>query len=273
MNGRFVTSSLWTVALVLGISAPIHAESFPMRGPTDSRIRTVLYSPDEVVRLYGFVGYHLDLEFASDEVFVGLSAGDPEAVTYSAHENVLTLRPKAASSQMNLTVSTSKRRYYFEYAISARSTSRFADEVMYAVRFMYPANPVGQQSLTPEERVARDLALAQKNRPRNVDYWFCGDSSIMPVAASDDGVHTRLTFAPKAELPAIFVNNDDGSESLLNFNMDDGDVVIHRVAARFIVRRGRLTGCIVNKHFAGGGERLDSGTIAPEVTRERKGFP
>jgi type IV secretion system protein VirB9 len=79
-----------------------------------------------------------------------------------------------------------------------------------------------------------------------------------------------LTFAPKAELPAIFVNNDDGSESLLNFNMDEGDVVIHRVAARFIVRRGRLTGCIVNKHFVGGGERLDSGTIAPEVTRERK---
>jgi type IV secretion system protein VirB9 len=272
MNGR-ITLSLWTAALMLSIGGRTHAESFPMRGPADSRIRTVLYSPDEVIRLYGFVGYHLDLEFASDEAFEGLSAGDPEAVTYSAHENVLTLRPKAASSQMNLTVSTTKRRYYFEYTIAARSTSRFADEVMYAVRFMYPASPVSQQSLTPEERVARDLALAQKNRPRNVDYWFCGDSPIKPVAASDDGVHTRLTFAPKAELPAIFVNNDDGSESLLNFNMDAGDVVVHRVAPRFIVRRGRLTGCIINKHFAGGGERLDSGTIAPEVTRERKGFP
>ena len=65
----------------------------------------------------------------------------------------------------------------------------------------------------------------------------------------------------------------DGSESLLNFNMDAGDVVIHRVAPRFIVRRGRLTGCIVNKHFVGGGERLDSGTIAPEVTREPRSFP
>ena len=127
---------------------------------------------------------------------------------------------------------------------------------MYAVRFMYPANPSLKESLTPEQRVARDLALAQRNKPGNVDYWFCGDSSIKPVAASDDGVHTRLTFAAKAELPAIFVNNDDGSESLLNFNMDEGDVVIHRVAPRFIVRRGRLTGCIVNKHFVGGGERL-----------------
>jgi type IV secretion system protein VirB9 len=265
-----VTLGAWMFTLLLSINGPIHAESLPMRGPTDSRIRTVLYSSDEVYRLYGFVGYHLDLEFASDEAFVGLSAGDPEALTYSAHENVLTLRPKAASSQMNLTVSTTKRRYYFEYTIAAHSTSRFADEVMYAVRFMYPASPAAKDSLTPEERVARDLALAQKNKPRNVDYWFCGDSTIKPTAASDDGVHTRLTFAAKAELPAIFVSNDDGSESLLNFNIDAGDVVIHRVAPRFIVRRGRLTGCIVNKGFAGSGERLDSGTIAPEVTRERK---
>ncbi|MHB8474780.1 MAG: TrbG/VirB9 family P-type conjugative transfer protein [Steroidobacteraceae bacterium] len=267
MKGRSLTLSL---AIALGINGQIHADALPMRGVTDSRIRTALYSPDEVYRLYGFVGYALDLEFASDEVFVGLSAGDPEAVTYSAHENVLTLRPKAASSQMNLTVSTSKRRYYFEYSIAARSISRMGDEAMYAVRFMYPASPAGEESMTPEQRVARDLALAQKNRPRNVDYWFCGNDAIKPVAASDDGVHTRLTFAAKAELPAIFVSNEDGSESLLNFSMDVGDVVIHRVASRFIVRRGRLTGCIVNQGFTGSGERLDSGTIAPEVTRERK---
>jgi type IV secretion system protein VirB9 len=272
MTGHSSTLGAWAVALtfLLGGASLTHADSLPLRGVTDSRIRTVLYSPDEVYRLYGFVGFHLDLEFASDEVFLGLSAGDPEALTYSAHENVLTLRPKAASSQMNVTVSTNKRRYYFEYTIAARPPSRFADEVMYAVRFMYPANRAVQNALTPEERVERDLALAQKARPRNVDYWFCGNRVIKPMAASDDGVHTRLTFDAKAELPAIFVRNDDGSESLLNFNMDAGDVVIHRVAARFIVRRGRLTGCIVNKGFVGSGERLDSGTIAPDVTRERK---
>jgi type IV secretion system protein VirB9 len=272
MKRRTGNLGAWTVALslVLSTSFRTHADSLPMRGLIDSRIRTVLYSPDEVYRLYGFVGYHLDLEFASDEVFAGLSAGDPEAVTYSAHENVLTLRPKAPSSLMNLTVSTNKRRYYFEYTIAARSTSRFADEVMYTVRFMYPAKPAAPDALTPEQRVARDLALAQKNRPRNVDYWFCGDPTIKPIAASDDGVHTRLSFAAKAELPAIFVRNDDGSESLLNFSMDAGDVVIHRVASKFVVRRGRLTGCIVNKGFAGSGERLESGTIAPDVTRERK---
>src|SRR5580704_10331817 len=269
MNRRYLAFAA-TLALVLGNSGWANADSVPMRGSADSRIRTVLYSPDEVVRLYGFVFYHLDLEFASDERFLGLSAGDPEAVTYSAHENVLTLRPKAVSSQMNLTVSTTKHRYYFEYTIASHPPSRFADEVMYAVRFMYPANPAIKESLTPQQRVARDLALAQRNKPRNVDYWFCGDNSIKPVAASDDGVHTRLTFSAKAELPAIFVSNDDGSESLLNFSMDTGDVVIHRVAPKFILRRGRLTGCIVNKGFAGAGLRLDPGTVSPHIERDLK---
>jgi len=49
---------------------------------------------------------------------------------------------------------------------------------------------------------------------------------VKPVSASDDGVQTRLTFGARAEVPAIFVRNPDDSESLLNFSMDGGDVVI-----------------------------------------------
>ena len=82
-----------------------------------------------------------------------------------------------------------------------------------------------------------------------------------------------MTFAARAELPAIFVRNEDGSESLLNFNIEAGDVVIHRIAPAFILRRGRLTGCVVNKGFAGTGERLESGTLSPEVQRARKEPP
>lgn len=256
-------------ALFLSPMVTVQADTVPARGTVDPRIRTALYSPEEIYRLVGFVGYHLDLEFEPGETFVGISAGDPEALTYAAHENVLTLRPRAEVAQMNLTVSTTKRRYYFEYAISARRPSRTLDEAMFAVRFVYPA-PKGDV-LSVEDRIALELAKAIRSRLRNVDYWFCGAPSIRPTAASDDGVHTRLTFAANSELPAIFVRNDDGSESLLNFNVDAGDVVIHRLAERLILRRGKLTGCIVNKGYVGGGVRLESGTLAPEVTRARKG--
>ena len=45
----------------------------------------------------------------------------------------------------------------------------------------------------------------------------------------------------------VFVLNEDGSESLLNFSLDEGDVILHRVARRFVVRRGSLAGCVVNR--------------------------
>src|SRR5579863_9984338 len=246
------------------------AETLPAGGHTDPRIRTVLYSADEVYRLYGYVGFHVDLEFEADETFEALSGGDLEGLTYSAHGNVLTLKPKVASTEMNLAVTTNKRRYYFDYSVSTRRPDPLIGPVMYAVRFSYPpAHPTGD-GLTDEQRIERGLARARQNRPHNSDYWFCGNRAVKPTAASDDGVQTRLTFAARSELPALFLMNDDGTESLLNFSIDQGDVLIHRVAPKFIVRRGRLTGCIVNKGFVGSGDRLKSGTIAPTVTRERK---
>ena len=47
---------------------------------------------------------------------------------------------------MNLAVTTSKRRYYFEYSVSAGRPDASTDPVMYAVRFTYP--PAAQGSAT-----------------------------------------------------------------------------------------------------------------------------
>ena len=258
------------IVLILALAVTARAETLPASLHVDPRIRTAVYSANEVYRLYGYVGFHLDLEFETDETFASLSGGDLEGLTYSAHGNVLTLKPKVAYTEMNLAVTTSKRRYYFEYSASARRPNPDLAPVMYAVRFTYPPEKPAGDGLTDEQRVQLELAKGRQNRARNTDYWFCGDKSVKPMAASDDGVQTRLTFAARSELPVLFVRNDDGTESLLNFSIDQGDVLIHRVAPRLIVRRGRLTGCIVNKGFLGSGDRLQSGTVAPDVTRERK---
>src|SRR5689334_3644836 len=114
-----------TVVGAWALSLGVGAATLPARGTADSRIRVGDYQPHHVFDLTGFVGYHLDVEFEDDETFVGLSAGDPEGVTYSAHENVLTLKPRVAMTQMNLTVSTNKRRYYFDYTVVGHAPNRF----------------------------------------------------------------------------------------------------------------------------------------------------
>jgi type IV secretion system protein VirB9 len=241
----------------------------PSRGGIDTRIRIAAYDGSEVYKLRGLVGYQIDLEFEPGETFVGLGAGDMEALSFVGQENHLFLKPKAARVSTNITVLTNRRHYHFDYTAGVQRPGD--DDVVYSLRFTYPLS-ADKRALDDEaKRLDSQLESASTRRPHNIDYWYCGDSSLKPQAASDDGVHTRLTFAANADLPAVFVSNADASESLLNFSVDAGDVVIHRVSQRLILRRGKLTGCIVNRGYAGGGKRLESGTVDPNVERRVQG--
>ena len=248
-----------------------HAEIDAPPGSIDSRVRSVAYVPGEVYRLHGFVGYQIDLEFEAGESFVGLSAGDIDALAFAGRANHLFLKPKAAKVVTNITVLTTRRTYQFAYTAAASAGSADLDDLIYALRFTYVPTVPRASAAVAARRVAVQLDKARADRPLNVDYWYCGDPQLKPTAASDDGVETRLRFGAHAEMPVLFVRNDDGSDSLLNFSIDRGDVIIQRVAHRLIVRRGRLHGCIVNAAFAGGGERLKSGTVAPDVERVTQG--
>jgi type IV secretion system protein VirB9 len=245
----------------------------PLAGGADPRIRVADYDPGQVYVLQGRVGYQIDLQFDSEETFVGLAAGDIEGLTFVSEGSHLFLKPKATGVVTNLTVLTSKRQYQFEYSVRLPGPAT-ATPGMYVVRFRYPHSIAAAAAAGAAARdLEQHLEQAPQNRVHNTDYWFCGTDLLRPAAAWDDGVQTHLLFGQRAEQPAIFVRNDDGTESLLNFSIDSGEVVIHRIARRLILRRGALTGCIVNKGFSGTGERLPSGTIAPDVRRTSRQEP
>jgi type IV secretion system protein VirB9 len=252
-------------------SLPLSAETVPEKGAVDARIRVARYDGDEVYKLRGVAGYQIDLEFEAGETFTGLGAGDLEGLSFVGQDNHLFLKPKAIRVATNLTVLTSRRHYQFDYIASSQRPAADDPDVIYALRFTYPAAPAQATADAAAKRLDSQLESASAKRPRNIDYWYCGQPILRPVAASDDGVHTRLRFGANAELPAIFIRNEDGTESLLNFSMDAGDVIVHRVARRLVLRRGKLTGCVVNQGFIGGGTRLDSGTVTPDVERRVQG--
>ena len=258
----------WLVGIaVMGwaLALPAQAQLF---GPTplDRRIRTLLFVPDQVVRVRGWVGYHIDLEFEPGEAFVTLGGGDLDGLTYGAYANHLVLKPKAASVRTNLTVFTTRRTYVLDYAASGRVPDLLTDDLVYSLRFAYPR----QTLVTNAQHVADELKDAAAERTQNRNYWFCGAPELRPIGAFDDGAQTHLQFSPQAEMPAIFVRAPDGSESLLNYHVQEGEVIIHRLSRRLVLRRGPLTGCVVNKGFIGSGERLDSGTVSPQVERKTK---
>jgi type IV secretion system protein VirB9 len=258
------TLLLLTVGL---LQARALAETVPTRGVADARIRTAVYDANQVYRIQGYVGYEIDLQFEQGESFVGIGAGDIDALSFVSQDNHLFIKPKASHINTNLTVLTTRRPYQFAYTASPLRADASEPEVIFAIHFSYLPNNADVVA----DGINRMLQQSGSERARHVDYWYCGNATIQPTAASDDGIQTRLRFAAKAEQPAIFVQNEDGSESLLNFSMDSGDVVIHRVVRQLILRRGRLTGRILNKGFTGSGERLESGTVSSKVERVGEG--
>ena len=238
----------------------------PAAVAADPRIRVVPYAADAVYRLRGYAGYQIDLEFEAGESFLGLGAGDLDSLAFAAQDNHLFLKPRAPVVRTNLTVLTNRRTYQFDYSSSDHHPEPDTGEVIYALRFQY-APPLADRS------TGQQLAQASAARWHNRNYLYCGSRELKPEAAVDDGVQTRLRFGARQELPAIFLRNADGSESLVNFNVEAGEVVVQRVARQFVLRRGQLRGCIVNRGFTGGGEQLKTGTVSSSVVRRTRGGP
>ncbi|HEY6451663.1 MAG TPA: TrbG/VirB9 family P-type conjugative transfer protein [Steroidobacteraceae bacterium] len=262
-----VAKFLLCLLCIVGLILPASAD----RLDADNRIRTVEYSADEIYRLRGYVGYEIDLQFEPGEAFVGLGAGDVEGLTYAAQDNHLFVKPKAQRVRTDLTVLTTRRSYHFDYEVlSAAGPRNDAGDLIYTLRFAYPA-PAPVRNALAEANPDEELDGAAANAAVNRDYWYCGNDALRPLSAFDDGVHTVLHFNPRGELPAFFVRNEDGSESLLNFNVREGEVIIHRVARQLVVRRGKLAGCILNKSFGGIGQELRSGTVSSKVERATRG--
>ncbi len=259
-------SHLASIAAVLASAA---AAALPPSDPIDPRIRVLVYAADEVYRLRGYVGYQVDLEFENGETFVGLGSGDLASLTFAAQENHLFLKPRAGGASTNLTVLTTRRSYHFDYSSSERLPDPDLGDVIYVLRFVYPPQRTGGATAAIEH----GLANAPLSRTHNLRYAYRGNPQLKPVSAWDDGVQTRLRFDAHDELPAVFLRNDDGSESLLNFTVEGGELLVHRVARQFVVRRGRLQGCILNQSYLGSGQRLDSETVAPEVERSTRQPP
>lgn len=259
---RFAALAMCTLMLAIAAS-PAAADAV-----ADPRIRAREYGESVVYRLRGYVGYQIDLEFERGESFVGLGAGDLDGIAFAAQENHLFLKPRAAGIETNLTVLTNRRTYHFDYVSGAARPEPTLADVTYALRFSYPeppaVSPVGAG-------IESTLARAAAGRVHNLDYGYCGSRLLKPQAAWDDSVQTHLRFGSRQELPAVFVLNDDGSESLVNFTIEADEMIVHRVARRFSVRRGRLRGCIVNESFTGAGQRLASGTLTPAVERVTRG--
>lgn len=254
---RFGVSLFTCLALV----RPVVASA--VVSEVESRLRTIDYSPAAVLPLTGFVGYHIHFEFAPDEHFVTLAAGDTSGLDIGAEANHLLIKPKRATTGTNLTILTNRRSYFIDFRALARAP--LPGELIFSVTFRYPPadNSPGATPAAADAAAALAAAAPATNR----DYWYCGSAELRPMSAHDDGLQTRLTFPPHTDLPAIYAAAIDGAESLINSHVENDIVVVHRLAARLVLRRGPLVGCVVNRSINAAARRATSGTVRTGIER------
>lgn len=251
-----------------------NALEIPAGGEFDQRIKFIAYNPAEVVGIMGHYGFSTHIEFAPGEKIVKIGIGDRKAWDISEQNNHLFLKPIAKQPITNMTVLTNYRVYNFE--LNAHASKRGAhpepNDMCFQVKFEYPASAARAAERVAEKEKLRDmLNQNDESQPKNFNYWTKGSKTLSPNKAYDDKRFTYLTFANNKEMPAIYIENPDGTESLVNSHVEGDVIILHKVADKFVLRKGLLVACVYNRSYDEDGITNERGTTIPGVKRQIKG--
>lgn len=249
-------SAIWVLAAALSASAS--AVVVPTASVKDSRIQTVMYSPNDVVHVRARIGNAVLVQLEDDERLNGdetaaLGMGDASAWKLSVKGNNIIFKPAAASPDTNMIITTNKKRtYVFDLSTSA-SKGKKAQATTYVLRFIYPDTAAYKARAEAEKqaRALEQLRLAGQgpNAKHNYDYWGTGDKALAPTAAYDNGRFTYFSFDNGRELPLIYKVMDDSTEALLNSHVDGDTVVVHETAKRYVLRLGKSVLGLENRGY------------------------
>lgn len=222
----------------------------------DSRIRTEIFSETRVYDIYAAVGRATLLQLESDETLATsassiLGIGDGDAWELGVRGNNVVFKPVKASPQTNLVLVTNKRTYSIELNMVKKNSIP-----TYILRFRYPDSEAARaaaEAAAEAKRVGITAAARAEPRKVNTSYSWKGENNLLaPTGAFDDGRFTRLIYNHSGELPVFFKVLPDGSESLVNTNVDEKDrslVVFHEVIRTVRARLNNDVVEIINDNY------------------------
>jgi type IV secretion system protein VirB9 len=231
------------VLSVLFASVSAQAVIVPSPIATDARIKTIMYSPNEIYKFTGYYRYQSNIQFAADEEIGTISLGDSVAWQLNPMGNRLFIKPIDQDATTNMTLITNKHTYFFElHAEEAKSISD--KNLTFELRFQYP----GEDSLAIST-IDHAPDLEQDDLSKyNFKYTMTGSNDIAPIRIFDDGEFTYFEFHNKnAEVPAFFQVDSQGNEGILNYRTRGDYIVVERVMPRYTLRHGNSVLCVFNE--------------------------
>lgn len=236
---------IFTANMVAVADANATRDARPIK--LDHRVRTIMYQADEVVKFTGHYGFQSAIEFEEGEEIQTISMGDATGWMMNPLGSRLFLKPVEQDATTNMTLITDRRTYLFE--LHAREATAIDDEDMvFVMRFIYPGQAEAMQTVS-NYLDAVPLAEAMEHPEKfNFAYTISGPERLSPIRIFDDGEFTYFEFRDKnADLPAFFLVDREGNESVINYRMRENFVVVERVGAKFTLRYGKEIVCVFNE--------------------------
>ena len=271
---------LLSAALSSAICLPTavsYAETIPRGTSVDPRVKSVTYNENDVISLTGHYGYQTTISFSPSEQIQNISIGDSISwqVVPNKAGNLLFVKPVEENATTNMTVITDKRIYNFSMEAETPGLAG-RPAVTYLLKFTYPfetvqdfsgsypagtASPTGYNSsytggfdssrpyAPPSQIKPTGIAAVGAPRDLNFGYSFKGDNMLKPNTVFDNGEFTYFKFRDMNDLPAIFEVDSDRNESVVNFRVEDGYVVVNSIGGQFTLRHGIDEACVFNDDF------------------------
>ena len=222
--------------------------------PTDSRIRVMVYNPNDVFKFTGYYGYQASIELGKDEEVSSISMGDTTSWQIVPSGHRLFIKPMEPDATTNMTLITNKRTYFFE--LYAQETTDIRDpDLVFNVKFLYPEEEEEDHirsfgSAGPTGNSEPDLVHPEKF---NFYYSISGNEEVAPIKIVNEGEFTYIQFRDKnMEIPAIFAVDEDLRESMVNFKLDPKNsnlIIIEQVFPKLTLRAGKKIVCVFNEAF------------------------
>ncbi|MEG4582209.1 P-type conjugative transfer protein VirB9 [Microcoleus sp. MON1_C5] len=233
-----ISTGLFAVCLAVTSSTAM-ASKTPQSLSSDSRVRHVMYDPNQVYEIIGTYGYQTSLEFATDEEVKVVSLGDTIAWQTVPYNNRVFLKPVEPRAATNMTVITNKRTYYFML-----SSTKLSKETTFLVRFKYPQTTSTVATMQSKPKID---STGFDPETINLDYSTSGHKhAILLNRVLDDGQFTFFRFDEKGEIPTIYTVGPDGTESIVNTRREGSYLVVERTAGLFTLRNGNSYLCVRN---------------------------
>lgn len=215
----------------------------------DARIQTEIYDKDRVYNVYTEVGKATLIQFEDDESLVispssVLGIGEADDWDLGVRGSSMVIKPWKKKPSTNMVVVTNKRTYAFELQPRPKEVSP-----TYILRYRY-LDTEQAKAAAEAEAAARRVRITAASKAEsidvNTDYVWRGDNELLkPSAAYDDGRFTRLVYDNAGKLPVFYQVLPDGTEALLNYNVDPEDRRVVFLQEVIQTVRARMNGDVI----------------------------